>query len=646
MVEKSDKKVKITFPDGSHKEFKSGVTAREIVNGIDKKLAEAAIAAKVNDQLTDLTAPITLDSKIEILTFDSKEGKAIFWHSANHVMAAAVKELFPDTKLGIGPAIENGFYYDFDCSQPFTPDELQKIEKKMEEIIKKNLPLKRVEITREQALAEAKDSGEIYRAELVKDFPKGEKISMYEQGEFSDICRGPHIESTGKIKAFRLTKIAGAYWKGDAKNKQLQRIYGIAFPEKKLLDNYLKMIEEAEKRDHRKLGKELELFSFHDEGPGFPFFLPKGMVLKNLLIDFWRKEHTKAGYVEIQTPIMLSKKLWETSGHWMNYRENMYLTKIDNEDFAIKPMNCPGGFLVYKEKVHSYRELPMRVGELGIVHRHELSGVLSGLFRVRVFTQDDAHIFMMPEQIKDEIVGVMDIIDKFYKIFGLEYHMELSTRPEKSIGTDEQWETAENGLKSALDSTRKEYKINQGDGAFYGPKIDFHIRDALGRTWQCATIQLDMAMPDRFDLSYIGEDNSKHRPVMIHRVVYGAIERFIGIITEHFAGKFPLWLAPVQVSIITVADRFVEYADEVKAMLEEAGLRVETDYRSESVSYKVREGQNKRIPYIITVGEKEMTNKTVSVRNREGKTTFGMNTMEFIEKAREEIERKSLVQKV
>ncbi|MDP2750325.1 MAG: threonine--tRNA ligase [Nanoarchaeota archaeon] len=639
-----EKKIKISFPDGNSKEYLAGVTAKEIVAGIGRRLADAAIAAKVNDTLTDLTSPIAKDAKIEILTFDSKDGKAVFWHSANHVMAAAVKELFPDTKLGVGPAIENGFYYDFDCNVPFTPADLEKIEKKMEELVKKNIPIKRIEVSKEEAIKQSED--EPYRIELIKELPKGEKISLYEQGEFTDLCRGPHVESTGKIKAFKLTKIAGAYWKGDAKNKQLQRIYGVAFPEKKLLDEYLHLIEEAEKRNHRKIGKELDLFSFHDEGPGFPFFLPKGMILKNLLIDFWRKEHTNAGYVEIQTPIMLNKHLWETSGHWMNYRENMYLTKIDNEDFAIKPMNCPGGLLMYKEKVHSYKEFPLRVGELGIVHRHELSGVLSGLFRVRVFTQDDAHIFMMPEQIKDEIIGVMNLIDKFYKLFGFEYRMELSTRPEKSIGTEEQWTAAENGLKSALDSLKKEYKINPGDGAFYGPKIDFHIKDALGRNWQCGTIQLDMNLPERFDIYYVGEDNSKHRPVMIHRVIYGSIERFIGIITEHFAGKFPLWLAPVQVSIITVADRFMDYANEVKAILEEAGIRVETDYRSESISYKIREGQSKKIPYILTIGEKEETNKTVSARNRLGKTTFGMNTIAFVEKLKEEIEGKSLEQKI
>ena len=632
--------IKITFPDGSSKEFKAGITPFEIAKGISHKLAESALAAAFNDEVVDLLAPLQHDGALKLLTYQDKEGKEVFWHSSSHLMAHAIKELFPEVKLTIGPVIEQGFYYDIDFERAFTPGDLEKIEARMHEIVKRNLQIKRSEFSRSDAIKKNESLGEPYKVEIIRDDAITKVFSFYEQGNFADMCRGPHVPSTGYLKAFKLTKVSGAYWRGDAKNKQLPRIYGISFPQKKDLEAYVSFIDEAEKRDHRKLGRELELFSIHDEGPGFPFFLPKGMVLKNILLDFWRKEHTKAGYVEIQTPIMLSKHLWVTSGHWENYRENMYTTKIDNEDFAIKPMNCPGGLLVYKEKSHSYRELPMRVGEIGIVHRHELSGVLSGLFRVRVFTQDDAHLFIREDQITDEVLGVINLTERFYKTFGFDFHVELSTRPAKSIGSDAQWALAENALKIALDKKGWTYKINEGDGAFYGPKIDFHLKDALGRTWQCGTVQLDMNLPERFDITYVNEKSEKVRPIMLHRVIFGSIERFMAILIEHYAGKFPLWLAPIQAVIVTVSDDHLPFAKIVKEELLQQGFRVEIDEKRESVSYKVREAQVKKIPLILTIGQKESESKTVAVRTLDGQVHHGMTIDALIQKVKELVEKK------
>jgi len=636
LITKMDK-IEIEFPDKSKKSYKKGITPIEIIKkDIGTGLAHAALAIKLDDEFLDLTRPLERGGKFRVLTFNDDEGKEIFRHSSSHILASAVLSLFPDALPTIGPAVEDGFYYDFDVKKSFSPKDLVKIEQKMHDIIKKNERFKRIELSKEKALNMFKKNP--YKIELIKEF-RDEKITAYKLGSFMDLCRGPHVPSTGKIKAFKLTKVAGAYWRGRAEEKQLQRIYGISFPEKRELKKHMDLLKEAEKRDHRKLSKELDLFSLHDEGPGFPFYHPKGMIIINLLKDFWRQEHNKAGYKEIQTPILLNKRLWEQSGHWDHYKENMYFTKIDDQDYAIKPMNCPGGILIYKERVHSYRELPLRVGEMGLVHRHELSGVLAGLFRLRCFTQDDAHIFMRPDQIKDEIIGVINLVDKFYKIFGFEYHVELSTRPEDAMGSLEQWNIAEKGLENALKAKKMKYKLNVGEGAFYGPKIDFHIKDCLGRTWQCATIQLDFAMPDKFDLFYIGEDGQKHKPVMIHRVIYGSLERFFGILIEHYAGKFPLWLSPVQVRILTVADRFNEYAEKVKNKFEEH-LRVELDSRSESVSYKVREAQLAKINYILVVGEKEQKGNTVNVRTRDNKVLGPIKVGDFLKKALKEIEEK------
>ena len=547
-------------------------------------------------------------------------------HSASHVLAAAIKRLYPNVKLGIGPAIEDGFYYDFDKDSPFTPEDFEKIEKEMQRIIDEDCKFERFTLSRKDAEKQLK--GEPYKLELLKELD--EEPSFYRCGNFVDLCRGPHVESAGRIKAFKLMRSSAAYWKGDAKNRQLQRIYGTAFGSSKELKHYLTMLEEAEKRDHRKLGKQLDLFSIHEEGSGFIFWHPKGMVLRNLLLDFWRDEHRKEGYVEIQTPIMLNRSLWERSGHWENYRENMYVTKIDNEEFAIKPMNCPGGMLYYMEKLHSYREFPLRVGEIGTVHRHELSGVLSGLFRVRCFTQDDAHLFMTPEQITDEIARLIDFIDRFYRIFGFEYEVELSTRPKKYIGSDEQWKMATDGLRNALDKKKVKYQVNEGDGAFYGPKVDFKVRDCIGRLWQCGTIQLDMNLPERFGLEYDGPDGKRHRPVMIHRVIYGSLERFIGVLIEHYAGKFPLWLTPVQVKLLTMNEQNVSFALKVKSELEANRLRVEIDDRNETIGRKVREAQMEKTNYIVTIGDKEVQNKVLAVRDREGKVTFGVKIDDFI----------------
>ncbi len=569
-----------------------------------------------------------------------EDGISVVRHTCSHVLAQAVKRLYPETKLAIGPSIDNGFYYDFDREGGFTPEDLEAIEKEMKKIIKENLKISTYTKPRAEAIEFMKEKDEPYKVELIEDLPEDASISFYEQGDFVDLCAGPHILYTKGIKAFKLTSVAGAYWRGNEKNKMLTRIYGTAFFTKDELANYLNMIEEAKKRDHRKLGRELGIFTMMEEGPGFPFFLPNGMILKNTLIDYWREVHTREGYVEISTPIMLNRQLWETSGHWDHYKENMYTTVIDDTDFAVKPMNCPGGMLVYKSEPHSYRDLPLRIGELGLVHRHEKSGQLHGLMRVRCFTQDDAHIFMTPEQIPSEIKGVISIIDEVYKLFGFKYHVELSTRPEDSMGSDEDWETATNGLKSALDDLGLDYVINEGDGAFYGPKIDFHLEDSLGRTWQCGTIQLDFQLPMRFNAEYMGEDGEKHQPIMIHRVVFGSIERFIGIIIEHFAGKFPLWLAPVQVKVLPVSEKSHDYAVSVYEKLKQAGIRVELDKRDEKIGYKIREAQMKKIPYMLILGENESSTGTISVRSRDKGDLGASKLDEFIADIKEKIDTK------
>jgi len=621
--------VKITLPDGKVLEVSPGTTFAELAEGISRSLAKAAIAGKRNGELVDLSTPILEDSKVEIITLDSPEGKEIYRHSLAHVLAQAVKSLYPEVKLGIGPAIDNGFYYDFDIKN-LSPEDLDKIEKKMQEFIKADLPFIREEVSKEEAKKLFAEMGEDYKVELINDLAD-EKVSLYRQGDFVDFCRGPHLPSTNKIKAFKLLNIAGAYWRGDEKRPQLQRIYAAAFPKKAELDEYLHMLEEAKKRDHRKLGKELDLFSLHDEGPGFPFFHPKGMVLRNNLESFWRQEHKKRGYCEIRTPIILNEQLWHTSGHWDHYKENMYFTKIDNEDYAVKPMNCPGSMLVFKRKLHSYRDLPLRMAELGIVHRHELSGALHGLMRVRCFTQDDAHLFLLPEQVKGEIVSMMEFIDYIYGVFGFKYHVELSTRPENSMGSDEQWEMATNSLREALEARKMDFKINEGDGAFYGPKIDFHLQDCIGRTWQCGTIQLDFQMPERFDLTYVGADGEKHRPVMLHRTFFGSVERFIGILTEHYAGAFPTWLSPVQVKVLPITDRAREYSLDLQRRLEEQDIRVEIDLRNEKIGYKIREAQMEKVPYMLVIGDKEVENQQVAVRKR-GEGDLGAVSIDEFEK--------------
>ena len=607
----------IRMKDGSEREYDAPVTVWKAAQDIGEGLARAACVGEVNGQVVDLRYEMTQDCDLRILTFEDEEGRAAFRHTASHILAQAVKRLYPETKLAIGPAIQDGFYYDFEFESPISNDDLEQIEKEMKKIVEEKEEIRRYTLTREQALGLMRSRREPYKVELIEDLPEGEEISFYEQGEFVDLCAGPHLMNTKAVKAFRLTSIAGAYWRGSEKNKMLTRIYGTAFAKKEELKAYLELLEEAKKRDHRKLGKELGLFALMDEGPGFPFFLPKGMILKNLLIDYWRELHQREGYVEIQTPMMLNRKLWETSGHWDHYRENMYTTRIDEEDFAIKPMNCPGGMLVYKSEPHSYRDLPLRIGELGLVHRHEKSGALHGLMRVRCFTQDDAHIFMTQDQITDEIKGVVRLIDEVYQKFGFRYHVELSTRPEDSIGSDEDWELATNGLRQALDEMNLAYTVNEGDGAFYGPKIDFHLTDSLGRTWQCGTIQLDFQLPMRFEAEYIGSDGERHRPIMIHRVVFGSIERFIGILIEHYAGKFPLWLAPVQVKVLPISDKHIEYAKKVCEELKAASIRCEADLRAEKIGYKIRSAQLEKVPYMLIVGQKEEENGTVSVRSRE-----------------------------
>ncbi|MBO8138385.1 MAG: threonine--tRNA ligase [Desulfotomaculum sp.] len=623
--------ITVTLKDGSKRSYEPGVTVAEVAKDISHGLARAALAGKVDGKLVDLNYPINKDADLEIVTFNDEEGKEVYRHSTAHVLAQAVQRLYPGTKLAIGPAIKDGFYYDFDSSHKFTPEDLEKIEAEMYKIIKEDLPFERFELSREEALRKFKEAGETYKLELIEDLPEDAVISCYKQGDWVDLCAGPHLPSTGKIKAVKLTSVAGAYWRGNERNKMLQRIYGTSFPKKSLLDEHLERLEEAKRRDHRKLGQELDLFSIQEEGPGFPFFHPKGMIIRNELENFWRVEHKKRGYQEIRTPIILNRSLWEKSGHWEHYKENMYFTQIDETDYAVKPMNCPGSILVYKSKIHSYRELPIRMGELGLVHRHELSGALHGLMRVRCFTQDDAHIFMLPSQVTQEIMGVIDLFDYFYGVFNLPYHVELSTKPEKAMGSDEIWETATNALKDALEKRGIEYKINEGDGAFYGPKIDFHLEDSIGRTWQCGTIQLDFLMPEKFDLTYIGEDGQKHRPVMIHRVVFGSLERFIGILTEHYAGAFPTWLAPVQVRVIPITDKHLDYAKEVVERLENKDIRVELDARNEKMNYKIREGQNQRIPYMLIVGDKEIEQGSVSVRRR-GEGDIGAVPVEEFEK--------------
>ena len=607
----------IRLKDGSEKEYAQPMSVLDIAKDISEGLARMACVAEIDGEVKDLRTIVDKDCTLNIFTAKDPEGLAALLHTASHVMAQAIKRIWPETKLAIGPSIADGFYYDIDRDEPVTSDDLAKIEAEMKKIIKEALPLERFELPRAEAIALMKEKNEPYKVELIEDLPEGEEISFYKQGEFTDLCAGPHLMNTKEVgKAYKLTSIAGAYWRGNEHNKMLTRIYATAFAKKEELEAYVTMMEEAKKRDHRKLGKELGLFMMSDAGPGFPFFLPKGMILKNTLLDYWREIHKKAGYVEISTPIILNRSLWETSGHWDHYKNNMYTTVIDGEDYAIKPMNCPGGVLVYASEPRSYRDLPLRMGELGIVHRHEKSGQLHGLMRVRCFTQDDAHIFMTPEQIRDEIKNVAGLINQVYSLFGFKYHVELSTRPEDSMGSDEDWELATNSLQGALDDLGLDYVINEGDGAFYGPKIDFHLVDAIGRTWQCGTIQLDFQLPQRFELEYIGADGEKHRPIMIHRVCFGSIERFIGILIEHFAGAFPTWLSPVQVKVLPISEKYEEYAKSVKAALDAADIRAEIDLRSEKIGYKIREAQGQKIPYMLVVGQKEQADGTVSVRSR------------------------------
>jgi threonyl-tRNA synthetase len=632
--------IKVTLKDGSVKEYNKGVTIKSVAESISAGLARVALAGEVNGKVKDLDYQLEEDCSLSLLTFDEEGGRDAYRHTSSHIMAQAVKRLYPEAKLAIGPSIDNGFYYDFDVEKPFSVEDLESIENEMKKIIKEDYKLERFTLSRDEAIKFMEEKQETYKVELIRDLPEGETISFYKQGDFVDLCAGPHVESTGKIKAYKLLSVAGAYWRGNEKNRMLQRIYGTSFNKKSELDAYLTRLEEAKKRDHRKLGKELDLFDILEEGPGFPFFMPKGMILRNTLEEYWREEHKKAGYQEIRTPIILNEELWHRSGHWDHYKENMYFTKIDEGDFAIKPMNCPGGMLAYKRRLHSYRDLPQRLAELGLVHRHELSGALHGLMRVRCFTQDDAHIFMTPEMIKDEVVGVINLIDDFYKVFGFKYHIELSTRPENSMGSDEQWEQATDALKDALEARDLSYKINEGDGAFYGPKIDFHLEDSIGRTWQCGTIQLDFQMPERFDLTYVGADGEKHRPVMIHRVVFGSIERFIAILTEHYAGAFPVWLSPVQVRILPIVDKHHDYAEEIKTQLEKEGIRVELDLRNEKIGYKIREAQLAKVPYMLVIGDKETETKTLAVRSREDGDLGTMSPADFISRIVNEIKNK------
>ena len=629
--------INIELKDGSKIQVEEGLSILEIAKKISEGLARKAMVGVIDGEVKDLREKINKDCKLEIKTFDDLEGKKAYWHTSSHIMAQAIKRLYPNTKLTIGPSIDNGFYYDFDVKKPFSEEDLQKIEEEMKKIVKEDLKLEKYTLPREEAIKFMKEKEEPYKVELIEELPEGEEISFYKQGEFTDLCAGPHVGSTGEIKAIKLLSSSASYWRGDETKQTLQRIYGISFPKASMLEDYLNMLEEAKKRDHKKLGKELELFMIAKEGPGFPFFLPKGMALRNVLEDFWRKKHVLNDYIEVKTPLVLNEELWHRSGHWDHYKDNMYTTKIDEMDYALKPMNCPGGMLVYKSKMRSYRDLPIRMGELGMVHRHEKSGELNGLFRVRCFTQDDAHIFCLPEQIESEITSLIHLINEVYSIFGFTYTVELSTRPEDSMGSDEAWELAESSLRKALEDENMEYKINEGDGAFYGPKIDFHIKDCLGREWQCGTIQLDFQMPERFDLTYIGEDGEKHRPVMLHRVIFGSIERFIGILIEHYAGAFPTWLAPVQVKILPIADAHIDYAEKLKEIFQNKGIRVEVDPRQEKIGYKIREAQLQKVPYMLVIGDKEVEANKVGVRSRTDGDIGQMDIDEFISKIEEEV---------
>ena len=633
--------MKVTLKDGSVKEYAQAMSVIDIAKDLSEGLARAACAGEVDGEVVDLRTVVDHDAAVNILTAKDEKGLAALRHTASHVMAQAVKRLYPNTKLAIGPSIADGFYYDMEFETPLTSDDFEKIEAEMKKIVKEDLKIERFTLPREKAIEFMKEKEEPYKVELIEDLPEGEEISFYQQGEFVDLCAGPHLMSTKEVgKAFKIMSLAGAYWRGDEHNQMLTRLYATAFAKKDELEAYITMMEEAKKRDHRKLGKELGLFMMHEAGPGFPFFLPKGMVLKNTLLDYWREIHRKAGYVEISSPVILNRSLWETSGHWDHYKNNMYTTVIDGEDYAIKPMNCPGGVLVYASEPRSYRDLPLRMGELGLVHRHEKSGQLHGLMRVRCFTQDDAHIFMTPEQIKDEIKGVAGLINEVYSLFGFQYHVELSTRPEDFMGSDEDWEMATDALRSALDELQLPYVVNEGDGAFYGPKIDFHLVDCIGRTWQCGTIQLDFQLPQRFELEYVGADGEKHRPIMIHRVVFGSIERFIGILIEHFAGAFPTWLAPVQVKVLPISDKYMDYAQNVLNKLTEAGIRAEVDTRAEKIGYKIREAQTAKIPYMLVVGQKEEEENTVSVRSRAAGDEGARSLDTFIADILKEIETK------
>lgn len=634
--------IKITLPDGSVRECEKGTKIYDIASGISEGLARNALCAGLNGKLTGLDTPVEEDAELRIYTFKDEEGREVYRHTTSHILAQAVKNIYPTVKLAIGPAIKDGFYYDFEFKTPITQEDFPKIEAEMQRIIKANLPLVRKELSRQEAEALFRKFAEDYKIELLSAIPEGETVSTYTQGEFTDLCRGPHLSSTGKVKAFKLTSVAGAYWRGDSKNKMLTRIYGTCFDKKADLEAYITRMEEAKKRDHRKLGKELDLYDILPEGPGFPFFYPKGMVLRNILENFWREEHIKAGYVEIKTPMILNRDLWYRSGHWDHYKDNMYGVKIDDEDYAIKPMNCPGGMLVYKRSLHSYRDLPIRMGELGLVHRHELSGALHGLMRVRCFTQDDAHIFMTPEQTESEIIGVVKLIDRFYKVFGFKYSVELSTRPQDFMGSIEQWDKATEALKSALNKLKQPFTVNEGDGAFYGPKIDFHLEDCIGRTWQCGTIQLDFQMPERFDLTYTGSDGEKHRPVMIHRVVFGSIERFMGILTEQYAGAFPMWLSPVQVKVLSLTERTADKCLEIAEQLREKGFRVETDNRNEKIGMKIREAQLEKVPYMLVIGDRDVEQEVVSVRDRKQGDLGAMKLEAFMEKIKKQVEEKSL----
>lgn len=632
--------IKVTFPDGNIREYEENTTVLDVAASISRSLKKEVLCAKVDDDIVDVRTPLTKDCSITLYKFDDLEGKKAFWHTSSHILAQAIKRLYKDVKLAIGPSIDNGFYYDIDIKKPLTEEDLEKIAKEMKKIAKENLEITSYTLPRDEAINFEKGEMEDYKVELIEDLPEDSVISFYKQGEFVDLCAGPHLLKTGPVKAIKLTSLAGAYWRGNENNKMLQRVYGISYPKQEMLDDYIYKMEEAKKRDHRKLGKELDLFSIHEEGPGFPFFHPNGMILRNELENFWRVEHTKRGYQEVKTPIILDVELWKRSGHYANYKENMYFTNIDDRDFAIKPMNCPGSMILFKRKIYSYRDLPIRMGELGLVHRHEKSGELHGLMRVRNFTQDDSHIFMTEDQIKDEIKGVIGFIDYMYSIFGFKYAMELSTRPEKSMGTDEQWERATTALKEALDEKNLPYTINEGDGAFYGPKIDFHLQDSIGRTWQCGTIQLDFQLPERFDLTYVGKDNEKHRPTVIHRVIFGSIERFIGILTEHFAGAFPVWLCPVQAIVLPINEEVNDYAKGVYDKLLEAGIRVNLDDRYEKLGFKIREAQVKRIPYMIVIGNKEMEEKSVSIRYKKDGDIGKFSVEELIDKILDEIETK------